>query len=218
MSDILETVRKLRAMATSSNPNEAAAFAAQADRLIQKHRLEEAELEAASGESETIDLSKEPLFTAQRMRPWRVALGVVLCRQYSVACYSHCLPTSEGYRWGFRMVGTPSDVATVRDSYEHLHAEITRLSTLERDSFRYGCVAGISQAFDAQRKVIASPGAGPGAMVLVSRAAQAEAKKVELVGKLPKGHAPTGQHDRDAYERGRSVGKTLSPKPVKALC
>src|SRR2546421_209940 len=43
---VIEKVRKLRALATSQNAHEAAAAAAAADKLIQEHRLSEAELHA----------------------------------------------------------------------------------------------------------------------------------------------------------------------------
>jgi hypothetical protein len=52
LESVIAKIKALRALATSSNVHEAAAAAAQAEALLQKHRLDEAALEASSAPTE----------------------------------------------------------------------------------------------------------------------------------------------------------------------
>lgn len=213
---VIDRVRKLRKLATSTNANEAASAAAQADRLVQEHRLAEAQIEADTGNAtESAAVDGVPLFTTKRMRPWRSSLAVVICRQYDVACWVSRRPVGAA----FAMCGRASDVAIVRETYAWLEGEISRIAIARNersDSFRMGCVSGIRTAYAIERHAAQRPGPTTGAIVLADRTAQAEAARDAFL------HAPlkpqresAARIDMGALERGRAVGATLARKQTK---
>jgi hypothetical protein len=126
---IIEKVKKLRQLAQSSNANEAANAAAAAERLIQEHRIAEAELESETEESVTpiTDYLVEPGTSAIS---WRAQLISALCKGYSCAVWQSSKRVEGTYRtklaWG--VVGAPDDVATVKYQYAFLTIEIIRLA------------------------------------------------------------------------------------------
>ncbi len=79
----MEKVRKLRALATSSNIHEAAAAAALAEHLLHEHELEEADVPATNGEEprERAELAGEYLDShGANVTRWRSMLANYLAR------------------------------------------------------------------------------------------------------------------------------------------
>lgn len=160
---ILARVKKLLALATSSNPHEAATAAAQAQRLMDEHNLTVAHLDASDD-----PIGKEPLDgnVRGRLSSWRCSLAQRL------ADHNGAMALVSGGE--IRLAGRASDVAMVRSLYEYLVREIDRL--VKRDAhgrgrgyanaFRHGAVYTIGRKLDEERHAHAR-GSESSALVLV---------------------------------------------------
>jgi hypothetical protein len=211
LSAVLRKVKRLRALATSSNPHEAAAAAAAADRLMTQHRIDEATLrDAATGRDST------PLVSWRRRRPeWQVKLADVLCLHYDVAYYwwdegPPAAPTSRSVI----MCGAEADVAMVRSMWRWLRTETRRLGRKEpqstRDAFRFGMVLGIAAALvEVKRAALAS--APPQVSIVLRNRYESARKKMYDDG--PKMHAGELELERQknsaAVARGYVEGMNL---------
>jgi uncharacterized protein DUF2786 len=226
MSQVIDKIQKLRRLATSSNVHEAAAAAALADKLIQEHGLQEAQLEAeGKAPGEKPSLETEPVAAWTGLTPaWQMALGGLLCNHYDCACYRENI-RREGKRVGevLRIVGRPSDVSTFRYMYAWLVLEIERLAQAARpvepcrspadlvayrNSFRHGAVNGVIYAM-RNAKAEAQKQATSAAIVLVNaRQAEAEAAMAAAAGKLRStklGRASRGDGFRDGHKAGQNL-------------
>jgi hypothetical protein len=215
LSAILEKVRKLRALATSSNEHEAAAAAAAAERIIQEHRLSEAEVEAG-GEAPTEKASDghEPITTHAKRAPyWRKYLVSGLSSRHGCATY---LRYAGGGGWAHQIVGRKSDVETVRYLFAWLSLEIDRLAGLHKgegrawlNSYRVGAVAGCLEAMAvAEREIRAQAHVTSTAIVRVD--ARREEAKAALPGGLGKGSGYNGSiNSGGGYAAGKRDGANI---------
>lgn len=126
---ILDRIRKLLALARSSNPHEAAAAAARAAELMAQHQLAEASLEH---EDEAI--GEHELERCGRKVTWKSILARGVC----IACACDCYWTRP-WRLGadersLRIVGRASDVDAARYLYAYLVREIERLARAAWDA------------------------------------------------------------------------------------
>lgn len=96
---VIEKIKKLRALAQSTNAHEAANAAAAAERLLQEHRLSEAELEA--NDVETVGGAEEdaaPVDTlGEKITRWKDLLLAALCRGHGCSWYFS--ERERVYRW-----------------------------------------------------------------------------------------------------------------------
>ena len=146
------------ALARSENPNEAAAAAAAADRLIQEHGLAEAQLQADGKQAaETVTEDQSPLAAWTGKTPtWQRILASGLARHYDCASY---LVWIRSNTLAHKIIGRPSDLATVRYMWGWLSVEIERLAQLHKgegrswlDSFRRGAVQGVLYKLDESKR------------------------------------------------------------------
>ncbi len=155
---IIDRIKKLMRLAESSNANEAANAAGQAQRLMEEHRIDQAVLDLGDEEPEgddepIVDHGNAPLTVSGRMPQWKVSLSVALASANACRCYV-------GWKWDSAkhahkrtlcLVGRPSDVATVSYLFGYLSKEIDRLTRLNArgrgrtwaNSYRLGAVAAI---------------------------------------------------------------------------
>lgn len=147
---VLDRVRKLLRLGESSNPNEAAAALAAAQRLIDKHRLSELEL-AAEDVDETVVKDEEPLYEGSRVSSWRGLLARAITEANGVAAiWSRTVGMS---RARIVMAGRPEDCQMVRHLFAHCVAEIDRLTLAScagrgrafANAFRLGCAYAIEE-------------------------------------------------------------------------
>jgi hypothetical protein len=213
--EVIAKVKKLRALATSDNVHEAAAAAAAAERLLQQYRLSEAELEAEDdAPHETAALDAEPVDVFGRnLQHWRAALLTGMCKLHGCRNWSEY--AGNGKRV-FRIVGRPSDVATVRYLYAWLVSEIERLAQRHGkgqgrtwfNSYRRGAVNGV---LAAMREANQEARAAVSSVALV----KIDARKVEadqIVDALGMNRKKIGGRvrlDRDAYGRGERDGRAI---------
>jgi hypothetical protein len=175
---IINLILKLRRRANdkASSPNEVAAAAKAADKLIHQHRITEAQLQESENSS---SVSSEPvedpqtLYETNRAIPWKIKLIDVLVAQYGCATFFKMvrIPYSKEYisskeeegvkahtgRYNKRyiLVGTKSDIEIVRYMFAWLSTEIERMGNdLARgrgyaysQSYKEGVVIGIEEQF-----------------------------------------------------------------------
>jgi uncharacterized protein DUF2786 len=218
MTAILDKIRKLLALSKSANANEAAAAAAAAQRLMQEHRIAEAELETG-GPTETAQLAADPIDRfGKRSILWKELLCGSLVRLHGCKCWKVSNWTGPNVcERKLQIVGRPSDIASVRYLYAWLTSEIERLA--QRDargrgakyaaSYRWGAVRGAIAAMRAADTAVRSE-ANPAALVkLDARATEAEAASAAIASNIKPAHKSSAQFDADGYTRGVAAGRGL---------
>lgn len=215
---ILRKVRALRELAKSANVHEAAVAAAKADRLIQKHRLDEAAIEAAGYTAEAPTRDPEGVYFGERQVVWKKTLLLILVQHYGCASFNERLATAIG--WTTYVVGRPSDTAIVRYMFAWVTSEIVRLlgasgftERKSRASFCKGAVMGFYEALETSAKEARAQATSTAPVLLDGRSKEAERTVVALCPGIEpaKKMRPTKLSDRDAALEGRRAGRTIRP-------
>ena len=222
MNAIVDKIRKLRALASSANLNEAAAAAAAAERLIQEHNLAEAEI-AASGEApadERVEAEEIGTFKG-KLATWQSNLVVHLMMAYQCSGYWQ-RTRRNGVIVGYRFVayGRPSDLATFRYQAAFYALEIERLAQESGqgrgrrflNSFRLGAVRAIGEALAAVRAEVKLAATTTALAVVDQRAEEAKRRRDEENGDLLNGRKRPSQVDREAYQAGREAGSLINQR------
>jgi hypothetical protein len=209
---VIDKVRKLRALSTSSNAFEAAAAAAAAERLLLAHELTEAEIARHAPPARDACAAAPPLdsFPAHVPR-WRSHLAAYLARIHGCATWLDPTWDDAAGRatWALRVAGRPGDVAIVRDLYTWLAGDVARLvaaaggTRSARNAFAWGAVLGIHEHMDRVRAELRAAAPWDALVFLeerITEAAAAAPAGLRYAGK------PTPVHDGEALERGRRAG------------
>ena len=136
LAEIIEQVKALNALSTSVNANEAAAAAAAANRLIDRYRLTQADLEV---EEETpVIKDQDYIYQSGKVTVWKTRLIHLLTHHYGVAYFNDTSYANGRQVSRYLMVGRKSDMEIVRYMYTWLSLECERLSSLEEGSHQHG--------------------------------------------------------------------------------
>jgi len=111
ISHILDKIKKLLALSTSSNPNEAASAAAKAQALLAQYNLELSQVEAHGGEAS--DYGQQDVAVGGVSR-WRKTLMLVLARP------NFCAVVSYKGTERVSIVGEPHNLEAVKYLYKYL--------------------------------------------------------------------------------------------------
>jgi Protein of unknown function (DUF2786) len=155
---VLARVRKLLALATSSNPHEAALAAARAQAIIEAHRLEgwlAAAHDVAQDPDPIVDARDTPLEVARKLRKWKVALASALAQVNGCVAYVRPCPGGDA----LVLVGRARDREAVHALWEWLVKRIEWLSATHgagrsrqwHDAFRIGVVDEVTERLDDGR-------------------------------------------------------------------
>jgi hypothetical protein len=223
--EVIEKVAKLLALATGrgTTPEEAATAAAAAQRLMLRHRIEQAEVQqlesddaigfaSARGSSEA---GSPEAFLFQTKR-WQLDL------LKSIAGANGCMPVitrnERSGKW-MELVGRESDLEICRYLWAYLSGEIQRLkaeqtrgwSQARKSHFCLGAVHTIGAALGREMAAAASAdGATSGAMVVSSRY---EAAKAWYFERQPGARFVRPRRvyvDAQSYQAGRAAGAGVS--------
>ena len=123
---ILDRVKKLLALSTSSNVHEAATAAAAAQKLMLEHKLTEADV-SDTQEGQMFELSMGAAGFASR---WKFVLVTVVARAF----FCEAVGLRVGQRRKVRIVGRKEDVGIAAQVFRYLHSEIDRLAKIEIES------------------------------------------------------------------------------------
>ncbi len=217
LARVIDKVRKLRALATSSNVHEAATAAAAAERLLLEHELSEAEIGAGDEPRERAELAGEYLDShGANVTRWRSNLAHYLAHVHGCTAWIEPVWSEEAGNtsWKVRIAGRPSDVAIARYLHTWLTAEILRLVASEgkgrgrswRNSYGWGAVLGIREQMARARAEVRAAATSTALAVVDARLAEAVAlapAKLRTMG------TPAPVRHRDAVERGRRAGEAL---------
>lgn len=209
---LIAKVAHLRALAAKAGTREEAETAARlADEIMQKHRIDAAEVEARGVAAIDDDMIEDPaLYQGGRSKEaWIGNLAGTVARHYG--CYVFWNRGASGLR--LTIVGRKSDVEIARYMFAWCHVEITRLSLLEtgkaaRNGFRHGAIAGLRGALYASAKA-AQVGHGSAALVLASRGRALEGVRRRNARQAPEGRTYAIRRRRRLRSR---TSRGLSPE------
>jgi hypothetical protein len=227
----LDRVRKLLALATSPNPHEAASAAAQAQALIDRHRLQailDAEGSLAHDADPITDARDRPLETARKIRPWKALLAIALAEHNH--CVAYTLETGDGQ--SLVLVGRSADRAAVETLWAWLVRRIEWLSATHgankpkrwHDDFRVGVVDTIAERLNEAPSPVSEGLTDRGedhrsetAIAIVDRAmdARREALSRFVESNLKLGPAKSLRVDARAWEKGRRSAEGVPWLPTK---
>ena len=137
---VLDRVKKLLALSTSSNVNEAATAAAAAQKLMLEHRLTEEDV-SDTQDGQMFELSMGAAGFASR---WKFVLVTSVARAF----FCEAVGLRVGQRRKVRIVGRREDVEISARVFRYLHSEINRLAKIEIESIDwdegvYSCGLGL---------------------------------------------------------------------------
>ena len=133
---MLLKIKKLLALAESSNVAEASSAMQKAHSLLKEHNLSITDIK----EDSVYSILEEDYFSGSRERAWRTQLIAVVAR----ANYCECLKTVRGSSFSLKLVGKEHNISASRILLDYLSAVIERLAkNLEakmRESYKLGVV------------------------------------------------------------------------------
>ncbi len=145
-SKILAKIRNLLALAKSSDVHEAANAAAHAQRIIEKHRIEQAAL--VQSIAYEIAMDDDPLDEGSRVAQWKLELAMVVAE----ANGCRVVVLQDGRYSTVNLVGGDEDIGIVRALYAWLVKEVQRLARSSKlrgrdklDNFRMGSITTLEQ-------------------------------------------------------------------------
>lgn len=230
---ILDRVRKLLELASSDNVHESASATKQAQVLMSKHSISQAMLDIGMDDDETAEAVEDDLLhrhSSRQMPSWKGRLGVVMCEVNQCKCYRR-------HGGALKIIGRPSDAATVRYLFSYVVREIDRLTNLEAsyrgspgrtwcNNFRIGAVTEVNERLreaakearaDMKRDADAGDSLGNGtALVRVNNAiAKLDDRKqaADNFGKRIGLRARSGSRSRfdgNARNAGRKAGASIN--------
>ena len=136
-TDIIERVRRLLALSRSSNVHEASAAFAAAQKLITRHNLDQAELEAAQGHGGDALVEVSAVDMGQHKQAWKLIVLDGLAKANNCRAYSKRFPGGRTYGMLF---GTRRNCTTIQYLSAFVFDQIQKLweEELERRRKEYG--------------------------------------------------------------------------------
>lgn len=222
--DVIEKVAKLLALAAGrgTTPEEAATAAATAQRLMLRHRIEQAEIAQLEADDPIGFTSPpegadggSPGFVFQTKR-WQ--LDLLRAIGSANGCMSVITRTERSGKW-LELVGRRSDLEVCRYLWAYLSREIERLkkeqtrgwSQTRKSHFCLGAAHTVSSALMREMAAASSAdGATSGAMVVSSRSAAAQAWYFEGRPNARFVRSRRSYVDAQSYQAGQSAGAGVS--------
>lgn len=210
---IIEKVRHLLKLAKSSNANEAANAAAAANKLIDRHRISEDEL----NDSSPIIRDTVPIYETGRVIPWKSSLANILAAHYGCACVN-LTDRSSGRQYSrYTLVGRKEDLEITRYMFTWLEAECHRLSSEVKGqghiavfSWCRGFVAGVAHQLSLSRAEVKQESTETAIVKLDNRLEESKKEMYNIFPDITKAPPSKSRYDYDAYNRGIIKGKSIS--------
>ncbi len=216
IAHIIDRVRKLLALAQSTNANEAANAAAKANALIDEYRISVGQLSDAETEASDplIHDRTDPLFEADRVMQWRKSLVIRLSKHYGCYVWNDTSKRKACYI----IAGRKSDTDVLRYMFAYISTECERIATSQAkgkgrtfaESYKRGFVDGVMSQLDASRQTAAKASSDPQALVKLddrTRLARAHVTAAVRLGKAKTAHC--SRTDASAFYSGQNAGRSL---------
>ena len=220
--DLKNKIRKLLALAHSPNEHEAKAALLKARELMAEHKLTEAECaEAASKKVKNI---RTKWSCSKRRDPWLIQLSGLIGEHYCCKGYRTHYSGKQTQEIGF--IGLEDDVevcveifdyaarcvsARTKEIKKELSGYFTRYIRREADSYGYGFCAGLSEAYEEQRRRKEKDESGWGLVLVIPKEVE-EATK-HLGNEEFRARTEEQLSGRSLYE-GYEAGKKFDPGKV----
>jgi len=220
MDKVIDRVRKLLSLANNNaNINEAAAAAAQAQKLIAQHQLDMATIAVEEGKDslsdEPIGISDVPLYEGKRAITWKGSLAQIIAENNACRVF---LSVGTG---NICVVGKPANIEMTRFLYSYVAAEIERLSEISlryqgfgregaktwSNNFKLGAVSAVRDNLAAMKREVQAQAASS-AMVLIRNEDQAVKSFVDNMHLRQKPKVKI-THDISARAAGYQAGKNI---------
>jgi hypothetical protein len=218
-SEILAKVVKLLRLTKSSNEFEAALAAERAQALLDKYKLEIADV---PGDHPEGIVERTFSWPARVFSTWAIRLLVLVSET------THCRPLYNSFHKTYTLIGKPADVAVTHELYVYLYGQVDRLrrefapdasqrpswerpatyTRLTRLSFALGCVSRLGERL--QMTFVARQQAEPALRALI--VVESRAITQYIAAKYPKLHTMRRSDDYSyatAFHAGRAAGETV---------
>lgn len=229
---VIAKLKKLWALAESSNVNEAANAAQAAQRIMTEHQIDMAMLDTSGPVEAPIkvenDFLEPPKPHRARKSPWKGSIAAALSSANGCQCY--------WFGANLRIIGTKASAETVRYLYAYLTREVDRLAERNKgagrawlNSFRIGAAAEISATIKAGRKAAVeearaearnlmaeNPGHNGSGLARVEQAVDRMKREAEEVKRFATEHLKLKStkgaraSNADGYYAGRAAGATVN--------
>jgi hypothetical protein len=233
IDQVIDRVRKLLALSTSSNPHEAASAAARAQEILDRYELDRAMIETSpeldEGEQEPVEDTRLggdlPLFEDKALPTWKS------CLAREIAEANGCKVYASGQRGekAVAMIGRRSDMQKVRYLFGYLVTEVDRLARRDGkgmgrtwiNSYRLGAVCTIKKALWEARATMKAEARAEAqgdsvALVRVDRALSLLDARLRDAKRFAEEHlnlkrqARPARRNAGAYECGQKAGREVS--------
>ena len=221
MTDVIERLRRLLALQRSDNPNEAAAAAAAAQRLISKHSLDAAAVAFANDAPDEEIGQQELINFGRALDHWREQMANALCEANGCAMFIRRQAPRPGAERvvSARVVGTKNAISTVRYMLAYLTQVVGRLADEQAHNgqrwvheFRLGCAmevaARIREAAELERRRARQDPDRRNALVRIDSDAERLAKELAKL-RIKTGRVAGFEPDSDAFLQGLEAAKTI---------
>ena len=217
ISNIIDRVKKLQALSTSANANEAAAAAAAANRLIDQYRLSLADLEIKESAKEPVEEADGYIYQSGKITFWRSNLAALLAKHYGCAIWNDADWSSGRMVSRYRLVGRRSDIGICHYMYSWLTLEIERLSNSEAkgrgrvfvSSYCVGFVSGISEQLKLSRVQVQEQATSSSIVKINERLVESEAELNRLHKLKKTGASFHSRIDHNAFSAGKNRGESI---------
>ena len=226
---IIEKIQKLLNLAEGKGATEAeaATAAAQAQRLMDKHRIEQAELEAANNnvdEEAQYFAGDSSLYSSKSISNWRVSLAVGIAHPNDCKVVIRRGNRSFNQNAEIQIIGRKSDVAVVRYLFSFAEREIERLCKQAilsgigsgksfSNNFKHGAVESVSKMLkDAKNEEMAryKEEGKVSAMVLLNNRMDSVNEALQRILGNAKNYRASGHAcDNNARNAGRKAGRSI---------
>jgi len=225
MDNIISKIQKLLALAaegSGATEAEARNAAIAAQRLINKHQLDMAEIIAAAEAKGEAPVQQEPIeqqeyAKGKRIAAWEAMLGFILAPAFSCRSY-----TARGWDSSSLMaVGRPTNIAAFKATFDYLVATIERLAKASKpghihgrewnSSFGIGACEGIRERIQQESRQIEA--ANPNMAIVLRNEKQAVDEYVNANLKLRSGPRRNFSHSGRNAGRSAAAGLNLGSVP-----
>lgn len=213
--EVLTKIKKLLALATSDNVNEATLAMSKAQDLMNAYQIEISELEASGEEDfEKPEHFDDPIFTEHNPRDWKVK--VLMNFAYHNGCFLYLNKVYRGKT--YRLIGRPSDVSYVKYMATYAILEFTKISKIEcnyRDqqykiSWFEGAVAGLIAQLREKAEARKTQMSSTALVKYDNRLNEAKKMFNDMFGGGKSAPFKQRNHNHKAYNDGFNTGKNLN--------
>jgi len=216
---VIEKIKRLRSLSSSSNINEASTAARLASNLLDQYRLSEADIETTN--DATLDPLMEDdhyIYETGRITQYKVSLIGVLVKHYGCAWFNDNTRETGRKVSRYKLIGKKSDIQIINYMYAWLLLECQRLSDQEAKgkghifvaSYCMGFVNGIKNQLEKSRAEVKVQASSQAMVRLDARESEARNFMYNIHNNLRKVKGSSSQRlDRNAFAYGSERGASI---------